>query len=54
MFVGVDDCLLLGTLYFECDDLGFAKEYLGCKKEMDNGSGVVKFRQPVLIKRLDF
>jgi Reverse transcriptase (RNA-dependent DNA polymerase) len=60
----VDDCLFLGTrkdvvsakdeikTYFECDDLGFAEEYVGCKIGIDHDNGVVKFRHPVLIRSL--
>jgi Reverse transcriptase (RNA-dependent DNA polymerase) len=61
----VDDCLFLGKnedvvsaknqlkTYFECDDLGYAKEYVGCKINMDQDNQVVKFRQPILIRSLE-
>jgi hypothetical protein len=34
--------------YFECDDIGFSNEYVGCKIELNNGK--VKFTQPVLLR----
>jgi len=38
--------------YFECDDIGFVREYVGCKIHMRAGDRSVKFTQPILIKSL--
>jgi Reverse transcriptase (RNA-dependent DNA polymerase) len=58
----VDDCLIMGTRdnvintktklmeYFECDNVRFSNEYVGCKIELNNGK--VKFTQPVLLRSL--
>jgi hypothetical protein len=60
----VDDCIFFGSIsdiireknrmmeYFECEDVGFVKEYVGCKVEMDEKEKSVKFTQPILVKCL--
>jgi Reverse transcriptase (RNA-dependent DNA polymerase) len=56
----VDDCMFMGTnrdilqsksqimQYFECHDVGYTEEYVGCKIEVSDKK--VKFTQPVLVK----
>jgi Reverse transcriptase (RNA-dependent DNA polymerase) len=60
----VDDCIFFGSIqdiireknrmmeYFECEDIGFVKEYVGCKVEMNERERSVKFTQPFLVKSL--
>jgi hypothetical protein len=38
--------------YFDCKDVGFVKEYVGCKVEMNEEESSVKFTQPFLVKSL--
>jgi hypothetical protein len=52
----VDDCLFFGSIpdiikeknrmmeYFECEDVGFVKEYVGCKVEMNEKERSVNLR----------
>jgi hypothetical protein len=37
---------------FECKDVGFVKEYAGCKVEMNEKERSVKFAQSFLVKSL--
>jgi hypothetical protein len=58
----VDDCLFLCTSddviesknalmrYFECDNIGYAEEYVGCRITMKDKEA--KFLQPVLLRSL--
>ena len=39
--------------YFECDDIGFLEEYVGCKVERNVNEGSVKFTQPVLLQSFE-
>jgi Reverse transcriptase (RNA-dependent DNA polymerase) len=60
----VEDCIFFGSIpdiireknkmmeYFECEDVGFVKEYVGCKVEMSEKERSVKFTQPFLVKSL--
>ena len=60
----VDDCLIMGEKktvvetkerlkqYFECDDLGEAKEYVGCAIKYDNQQNALTITQPILVKSL--
>jgi hypothetical protein len=38
--------------FFECEDIGELKEYLGCKIERNKGSKSLKIAQPVIIQRI--
>jgi hypothetical protein len=38
--------------YFECDDLGEAKEYVGCAIIYDNQHNALTMTQPILVKSL--
>jgi hypothetical protein len=38
--------------YFECEDVGFVKEYVGCKVEMNEKERSVKFTKPFFVKSL--
>ena len=35
---------------FECDDVGFSVEYVGCKLNFDNEEKRLTFTQPVMIQ----
>jgi Reverse transcriptase (RNA-dependent DNA polymerase) len=60
----VDDCIFFGSIpniireknrmmeYFECEDVGFVKEYIGCKVKMNEKERSVKFMQHFLVKSL--
>ena len=39
--------------YFECDDIGFLEEYVGCKVERNKNEVSVKFTQPVLLQSFE-
>jgi Reverse transcriptase (RNA-dependent DNA polymerase) len=61
----VDDCLLIGhkedvskykTMlhqFFECEDIGNLKEYVGCKIERNKESKSFKIPQPVIIQSFE-
>jgi hypothetical protein len=38
--------------HFKCDDIGEVKDYIGCKTEINQKEGYVKFTQPVLVQSL--
>ena len=58
----IDDCLFLGNKQevkyaknamlkqFECDDVGFPEEYVGCKLNFDKEENSLTFTQPVMIQ----
>ena len=61
----VDDCLLVGHRddvskykammhqFFECEDIGELKEYVGCKIERDKERKSLKISQPVIIQSFE-
>ena len=58
----IDDCLFIGNKQevkyaknamlkqFECDDVGFPEEYVGCKLNFDKEENSLTFTQPVMIQ----
>jgi hypothetical protein len=58
----VDNCLLVGhsiqvreykqkmNEYFDCNDVGEVRKYVGCKVERNEKEGMMKMTPPVLIK----
>jgi len=58
----IDDCLCIGNIHevkiakngmlkqFECDDVGFPTEYVGCKLNFNKEENSLTFTQPVMIQ----
>ena len=62
LILWVDDCILMGNKdevskyhklmnsYFDCDNIGVLKEYVGCKIEKDEKKKCLLISQPVIVR----